>query len=572
MERIAEALDAARATSSRNAKVDAIAEALLDAAVRDEPALRMAVRVALAQAFAPFDERTAAVGWRMLMPALSAASGVSEEEIAAEARRTGDLGDAAELVLAQRPKSGAGLSPADVSELFDALARAGSRGTKARLLTNALSAASPRLGKYLTKTLLGEARTGVVEGVVMLAISKAFGADHDEVRRAHALVSDAAVVARLAYDRGLGNARLVLGHPVQPMLASPIEASKAPVDWGRVIVEDKLDGVRAQLHAFEGKVVLFGRGQGTITGAFPDVVRALQRMMDVVLDGEILAVNADAGPRPFQALQARLGRKSPEPSLLLEVPAAFFAYDILFHDGESLIELPWTERRKRLEALASDYPLRVNPYWPVASERELESAFTAARARGHEGVMLKRTDAPYEAGARGASWLKVKHAAATLDVVVTAVEQGHGKRAHVISDYTFAVAKGDELVDVGKAYSGLTDVEIAELTPTFEALTISQRGGWRKVTPTIVLEVAFDGLQRSDRHESGYSMRFPRIVRVRGDKSPTEIDTLETVARIYASHVESGHREEPLPPKTKTKTKKAVSADQLDLFGEPKKR
>ena len=572
MRRIAEALEAVRASPSRNVKVDALAAAFVEASSRAEPALAMAVRFALAEPFAAFDPRTVGVGWRMLMPALSAATGVPEEDIAMEARRFGDLGDAAEVVLAQRAEA-AGLSPAEVAALFDALAATGSRGNKARLLTNALARATPIEGKYLAKTLLGEARTGAVDGVVMLAIARAFEADHEAVRRAFALVSDAAVVARLAHARQLGSARLLLGHPVQPMLATPIEASKAPVDWEHAVVEDKLDGVRAQAHVRAGLVTLFGRGQGDMTGSFPEVASLLARStVDLVLDGEILAVAADGGPRPFHVLQARIGRRAPDPALLAEVPVAFVAYDLLRVGAESLIDEPWTVRRERLEGVARDHAaLRLNPYWPVRSDEDLDRAFTLARSRGHEGVMLKRTTAPYEAGSRGASWLKVKRAAATLDVVVTAVEQGHGRRAGVLSDYTFAVQKGKSLVDVGKAYSGLTDAEIAELTSTFEATTLAQRSGWRKVTPTVVLEVAFDGLQRSDRHESGFSMRFPRIVRVRADKTPADADTLETVEALFASHLESGHREEPAPSKKRsTKKPKGTPEGQLDLFGDKK--
>jgi DNA ligase-1 len=249
----------------------------------------------------------------------------------------------------------------------------------------------------------------------------------------------------------------------------------------------------------------------------------------------------------------------------------FVAFDALFVDGESLIDRAWSERRATLDEIAPRLGVRVNPIERVADEAALAAAFERARARGHEGVMVKRVDARYDAGARGAAWLKVKRPGATLDVVVTAVEQGHGKRAGMISDYTFAVRRDDALVDVGKAYSGLTDAEIAELGARFEATTIEQRGGWRRVEPLVVLEVAFDGVQRSTRHESGFALRFPRIARVRNDKTPEEIDTLEAVERILASQVESGHRED-TAPRTRTRaprTRAKATDEQLGLFDPP---
>ncbi len=571
MKRVALALDTARATASRNAKIAAIAEALVASAEGGERDLRTAVRLCIGEPFPPADARTTGVGWRLVAATLEAATGATD--LSDVARRLGDLGDAAAEILARREDARPGVTLTEIAELFDALASASSRGRKAQLLTELFARATPREAAYVVKTLLGEVRTGALLGTVLAAIAKAWGADLDLVRRAHAVVADAAETAVLARAGQLQSARIVAGSPVLPMLATPIEASKAPIDWERVVVEDKLDGIRAQLHLAGGHVAIFGRGQGNVAHSFPEIERALAGASDdVVLDGEILAVAQDGGPRPFQALQARLGRTSPEMTLLEDVPVAFVAYDALFVAGASLVEKPWSERRVLLEEIAARLGLRVNPVERVTSEADLDAAYDRARGRGHEGVMLKRVDAPYEAGSRGAAWLKVKRAAATLDVVVTAVEQGHGKRAGVISDYTFAVSSGDALVDVGKAYSGLTDAEIAELGARFEATTIEVNGGYRRVEPLVVLEVAFDGVQRSTRHASGFALRFPRIARIRSDKTAEQIDTIETVERILASQVDSGHREDNAVTKTKTRPKKARKPApddrQLGLFGD----
>lgn len=565
---IAAALDAARATTSRTAKIAAIADAL--ASTNDDD-LRTAVRLCVGEPLPPDDARTLGVGWRLVSAALGASA--PADDLGDVARRLGDLGDAAGEVLARRAAEAPGVTLAEVGALFEALADA-SRGHKAQLLTSFFARATPLEAKYVVKALLGEVRTGALLGTVLAAIAKAFDAPLDDVRRAHAVVADAAETASLARAKTLHTARVRAGEPVLPMLATPIEASKAPIDWQRVVVEDKLDGVRAQLHVAGGRVAIFSRGHGNVARSFPDVARSVATSNDAILDGEILAVDADGGPRPFQSLQARLGRTDPQRTLLDEVPAAFVAYDVLLVGDEVLVDRPWSERREALERAAPSLGVRVNPYERVTSEAEVDAAFERARGRGHEGLMLKRDDARYEAGARGAAWLKVKRAGATLDVVVTAVEQGHGKRAGVLSDYTFAVKSGDALVDVGKAYSGLTDAEIAELGARFARTTLEERGGWRRVEPTVVLEVAFDGVQRSTRHASGFALRFPRIARVRDDKAPEEIDSLEAVERILAAQVKSGHREDrPAKRATRTRAKTAQVDDrQMSLFDPPPKK
>ncbi len=283
----------------------------------------------------------------------------------------------------------------------------------------------------------------------------------------------------------------------------------------------------------------------------------------------------DGRPRPFHVLQARLNRKKPSAELLAQVPACFVAFDILVREGDVLVDKPWHERRALLEAVADELgtsrTFKTKPTASVSDQAALDVEFDRARKNGNEGLVLKRRDAVYEAGKRGQSWLKVKKATATLDVVVTAAEQGHGNRAGVISDYTFAVWKNDALVDVGKAYSGLTDKEIEGLSRHFTDRTVEQRGGWRKVVPDVVLEVGFDGIQRSDRHASGFSLRFPRILKIRTDKTPEECDTIENVEALFRAQVESGHREDGPPPVIERAPKVEKASPQLSLF-DPRRR
>ncbi len=544
MKRLAQALDAARATRSRKSKVASLAE-LFRALTPAE--LPIAARLVLGELLPPTDPRQLGVGWALVADATLEASGGTSEELSALSRERGDLGDgAADLFEQHGGAMHEGLTLLETAALIEQLATTSDRTERTRLLVRALQRARPLEAGYLIKALLGELRIGVQLGILEEGIAAAFARPLDEVRKASALLDVGALV--LAAQAGtLSQAAPQVFTPIAFMLATPTESVKTPLDAARTIAEDKLDGVRAQGHVAEGKVRLFARGQGDVTGAFPEVVTALKALpRAAILDGEVIAVADGGRARPFHVLQARIGRKDPAAELLTKVPVAYVAYDLLF-DGEPVLELPWTQRRERLEKLLEHSALRVNavhrldPTAPI--EPQIQALFDAARARGNEGLVLKHVDAPYEAGRRGATWRKVKKAGGTLDVVVTKVEWGHGKRLGVLSDYTFAVWDGAELKDIGKAYSGLTDAEIATMTARFEALTLERHGHQQVVKPEVVLEVAFDGLQRSTRHASGFSMRFPRIHRIRDDKKPEDADTLEAARALFEGQVKTGHRE-----------------------------
>jgi len=327
--------------------------------------------------------------------------------------------------------------------------------------------------------------------------------------------------------------------PIGMMLATPV------LDLGEVarrfpppyVVEDKYDGVRAQVHKEGERVELYSRTFDRVTDRFPELLAPLLAIPgSYVLDAEILSL-ADGKAVPFTRFQRRLGRKVVGPELIEELPASLVVFDVLERDGRPLLESPLSERARALEALPLAPPLlstrrqildRAGADVAIA----LDAEFVASRSRGNEGLMVKDPRSRYRPGRRGMEWLKIKRALRTLDVVVTAVEWGHGKRRDVLSDYTFAVRDGDRLRNIGKAYSGLTDVEIAELTVFWKAHTIRDLGRARLVEPNRVIEVAFDQVQASERHDSGFALRFPRIVRLRLDKPVAEIDTLDTVRQL----------------------------------------
>jgi len=313
-------------------------------------------------------------------------------------------------------------------------------------------------------------------------------------------------------------------------------------------------------------VRLFSRTLDEVTESFPELVAPLAAFAEtVVLDGEIVAWDvAENRALPFSELQKRLGRKKVSEALQRQVPVAYIVFDVLYADDKLVIDRPLRERgalldrvfaapRRPITVPAADVQARLTfepaveaqvaaspsaqviraPVAAADSPQQLAETFEKARERGNEGLMIKDLESPYTPGRRGRAWLKLKRELATLDLVVTAVEWGHGKRAGVLSDYTFAVRDGDRLLNIGKAYSGLTDAEIARMTQWFLEHTLADQGFLRLVEPRIVLEVAFNAVMRSDRHESGFALRFPRILRLRDDKSPEEIDTLETVKEIY---------------------------------------
>jgi DNA ligase 1 len=356
-------------------------------------------------------------------------------------------------------------------------------------------------------------------------------------------------------------------------------------------VQDKFDGIRCQLHCGDptqpGRVALFSRSRDDMTHSFPELTEAFARVTEpLILDGEILAWNTDPAATeqralPFKSLQNRIGRKRVTAAMREQTPVVFMAFDLLYRgaspqngmeeppSGVLFLDQALSARRAALEEVFANQSshtivsstsvksprsqeglfaepnagpeLSGNAFarfvlagvTRLTSAEQLEQAYADARARGNEGVMLKAAASVYQPGRRGLAWLKLKRELATLDVVVTAAEYGHGKRAGILSDYTFAVREGDELKNVGKAYSGLTDAEIAKLSQYFHEHTIEDFGGWRTVEPTIVLEVAFNNLMRSERHNSGFAMRFPRIMRIRTDKPVEEIDTLSRVEDLY---------------------------------------
>jgi DNA ligase 1 len=537
--------DAVGATTKKLEKLRLISEFLRALSTTEAS---IAARFLSAHPFAGYDERTLGVGGRTLTRVIAEAAGRSGENLTTTYLKHGDLGDMAQELLARTHLDG-DLPIEEVARLFEQLAAVRSQEQKAELLAKAFARANAGDVKYMVKIITGDLRIGSKESLVEEAIGKAFERPVAEVRRANMMTGDIGETLTLAAENRLSSATVRLFHPLGFMLAAPVGTAddlfeKGPDDLGTsaLLVEEKYDGIRAQVHKDKnGKVRIFSRTLDEVT-EFPELVQPIRELPgELILDGEILAWR-DSRPLPFTELQKRLGRKQIDMWMQYDIPVKFVAFDVLYQDGELLLDERLTLRKGRLAAIFANAAaaLRVAGSVECKSAEAVRLAFRESLAAGHEGIVAKVADSPYTPGRRGGFWFKLKEPFATLDVVVTAVEYGHGKRHKVLSDYTFAVRDGEKLLNIGKAYSGLTDAEILEHTDFFLRHTIEDHGYRRTVEPKIVLEVAFNNIQKSSRHESGYALRFPRIVRIRNDKAASEIDTLENVARLFVRQAASG--------------------------------
>lgn len=510
----------------------------------DEENLPRAVRFLCARALSrEFAKRASNVGWALIRQALLDLTGIGTTRLRQISASQADAARTTWIVLQGktevRPHSLAGMAAA-----FEAVAAESSQGGKVGLLRDLFARCHHADAARIVGILTGDLRIGLKEGLVEEAVARAFGAGLEEVREANMLLGDLGETARLARRGELHQAGATWFTPLRVMLASPGADAGELHDRlggeGRLVwLEDKYDGIRAQLHARGGEAGLYSRDLRPLEAEFPELIEAAKRFdRPVILDGEIIA-RAEGRKLTFFDLQKRLGRRD----LRLDqgdlffgeaVPVRFVAFDLLGIDGVGCLDRPLAERRSLLQSLTLPEGFVVAEVFHAASAAEIDEHFNAARRRDNEGLIAKDPNSLYSPGRRGKQWLKLKKAMPTLDVVVVKAQQGHGKRSHVLSDYTFAVRDEESgvLRVIGKAYSGLTDAEIEELTEHFRERTVEKQRGVHTVEPDVVLEIAFDSIQASKRHDSGLSLRFPRIHAIRRDKTPAEIDTLAYARRL----------------------------------------
>ena len=502
----------------------------------DDDDLRRAAVFMSGRAFSPSQRRTLGLGWSTVSKTVSSLSGRDEDELGLIFRKHSDLGDWAGEALEGRTQPET-VSLQEVEATLEAIRTARGKAKEAPLV-RLLRRLDPEAARFFIKVIAGELRIGLSEGLVEAAIAEAFGVPITQVKRVHLITGDIGETAVRCRHKQFDTTTVTLFQPVRFMLASPVETAAEAfgrMGAGSVWTEEKYDGVRCQLHRQGDRVELFSRDLKETTSAFPELAENAPSIRhDVLFDGEVLA-HRDGHVLRFFELQRRLGRKKVSADLRLEVPVVLVVFDLLWLDGRPLLDEALETRRRLMEGLGLEHPFLLARLEVATDPDHLDRIFAETRERGNEGLMVKDPLSPYTPGRRGLAWLKLKRPLATLDVVVTAVEWGHGKRKGVLSDYTFAVkdTSTGRLANVGKAYTGLTDAEIAAMTQRFLEITVEDHGHVRLVKPEVVLEVAFDSIQHSMRHRSGYALRFPRIVRIRDDKPVDEVDTLDRVGELY---------------------------------------
>jgi len=453
-------------------------------------------------------------------------------------RETGDSGETAGLLL-----RGIGaeeqMSLEQAEALYRQLGLAHTTLRKRDLLLAIYRQYKPLTIKYFIKVITRGLRIGLMGRMVEEAVALACDVPNESVREANNQLGDLAKVALAARHGQLAGIETRLFHPMDFMLAKPLERLEDLADPNDWFIEDKFDGIRSQVHFEDGTVRIFSRGMEEVTHAFPEIATAWKSIHGKgIVDGELLAWRDDCALN-FNVLQTRLARKSVSARLLQEVPVVFMGYDALLHNQKLLLKSPFEERRAELALILEGAPaiVRISAEHKASTHADIDRLFLEARARGNEGLLLKRRGSLYEPGKRTGAWQKLKRPYGTLDVVITSAEQGHGRRAIYFSDYTFAVRTEAGYANVGKAYSGLTDVEIKELTKILRSASTEKFGRVILVKPEVVLEVAFDGVQKSARHKSGYALRFPRILRWRKDKKPADADDIAAVDALYQSSI-----------------------------------
>jgi len=553
---LAELCDKLETTSKRTLMVSLVAEFLKSLHADEvEPATSMI----LGRPFPKWDQRTLEVSWATLSVLIKSLTKVDWKRFTDAFSKTGDIGAATKIVfeaskiqrqatLFEKP-----LTILEVRRRLEAIAETSgysSRERKKRLLETLLGGATPLEAKYIVKILIGEMRTGFHEGLMELAVSKAFNVPHDLVRRAGMLTGDIGEVAAIANAQGkegISKLQFQVFRPVKSMLAQTADAVDEVIKehGGETAFEYKLDGARVQIHKSKDTVRIYSRRLTDVTESFPEIVRLARNEVkagEAILEGEIIAVGEDGSPLPFQHLMRRFRRVHDIEELVEKIPVELYLFDLIYLEGQSIIADPYVERRNRLEEVAGSIPLTKQMI--TNDPREAESFLEEAINNGHEGLVAKKLDSPYTPGIRGKRWFKIKESLELLDLVIVAAEYGYGRRHNWLSDYYLAARdfESGEFLVVGKTFKGLTDEEIIEVTRRLKELTVKEEHRRVVVTPRVVVEVAYNEIQKSPKYKCEMALRFARITRIRDDKSSEEADTIQRVRKIYEKQFEKKAR------------------------------
>lgn len=568
-----------RNTSSKNKKVDIISAYLSSL---DEESLYKAVLFLSGRIFSRGSPHLLNVGFRTIMQSLFEISDLNKDDVSKIHLEHGDLGRIAEYAISKKRTvtlfrfAGEQLDSLTLNDIYlqfkkiANLSGPNSNNEKKNILKGLLIRCTPIESKYLIKIITNEMRIGSYEGLVEIAIAKAFDKSVESVREALLISGDISNVALLSKSDKLQSVTLKPFVPMNFMLADVMFTGDEIAEYFNksLYCEFKYDGIRLQLHRFGDDCKLFSRNLSDISFAFPEIVESAIKIckkgsknesknaipVDFVLDGELIGYK-DNKPLPFQELQKRLRKKVMSREILREIPVQYIVYDVMFYDRKSVIRDSLATRKKLLSRLLlKNENIIIATSTVVAAGEEIDLNFKKSKSEGYEGLVIKDPESNYHPGKRGRYWIKLKEELDTIDAVVVMAEYGHGKRAGTLSDYTLAINdfkhktpadknnileskikedKSNMLRTIGKAYSGLSNDEINFMTNKLKTLVVKDEGSRLIVKPEIVLEVSFDTIQKSDRHDSGYALRFPRIKNIRFDKGINDIDNLEKVENIY---------------------------------------
>lgn len=521
-------------TSSRLEKVHLVAKLVREL---DPEEAYKALLILTGKIFSSADARELNVSWATLWKVVTSIAGEGKAEGV-------DFGELVESMFRARRMRQATLfeEPLTIKEVYgmlEAIAEAQGKGSRARkesMLRALFSRTDPEEAWLLANAMVGETRLGLNEGLLIDAVARAYNLRREDVERASMVLGDPYEIVR---RRGRLELEPVVFRPLRPMLAQTADSvGEAIRELGRCALEHKLDGVRVQVHLRGEKVRLFSRRLSDVTGSLPDVIEAVRgglRIGEAILEGEIIA-EREGKALPFQMLMRRFKRSDTDAILVELIPLRLYIFDLLLLNGESYLERPYIERRRKLEEVINE-PLLMVPSIITSDPEEGERFLKEALEMGQEGLMAKKLNSPYVPGVRGRYWLKVKEMH-TLDLVIVAAERGYGRRHRWYSDYYLAArTEGSDFLVVGKTFKGLTDKEFEWMTRRLEELAVAKEGKLLRVKPAIVVEVAFNEIQRSPKYRSGFALRFARIVRIREDKNPEEADTLDKVREMYEKQI-----------------------------------
>jgi DNA ligase-1 len=534
------------ATKKRSLMIDLAAAFLKSVEPTEiEPAANMLV----GRPFPKWDQRTLEVSWTILSCIIRRITGVDWKIFGEAFSKTGDIGAATMIVfeesrirrqtsLFERP-----LTIIEVKRSFEAISGAvgsGSREKKERLLQALFSQASALEAKYMVKILIGDMRTGFHEGLLEQAVSKAFQIPLRTVQETSMILGDVGTVASVVKTEGLKGLEKVgfeVFRPVSLMLAQVADNVEEALKehGGETAFEFKYDGARVQIHKSKEGVKIFSRRLTDVTDSLPEIVEMAKKMpaKEVILEGEVVAVDGQGFPIPFQHLMRRFRRVHGIADAAEKIPLKLYLFDVLYLDGKNLVSIPYEQRREKLASVVGELPLTSQLVTDNVAQAEafLEEAMNA----GHEGLMAKKLDGPYTQGIRGKRWLKIKPILEPLDLVIVAAEWGYGRRHDWLSDYYLAARdiETGEFQPVGKTFKGLIDAEIIGITKRLKELIVETEPRRVVVLPKIVVEVAYNEIQRSPTYECKMALRFARITRIRDDKSPSEASTIQQVREIY---------------------------------------